>query len=961
MGRRFPPPLVGLGDVHRRARVLVDILHDADGPLSRAALAGQARDRITKANGEQYSETYLARTVATYGQIGVIRETSDGFDLYAFADDFCRGDIDAETFLWYAVKRAWVIEGGFPEGIEGLYDVHHVVERATQPLDRPTIRDRLGADHGYEFNDDGIRGYPTLIEAMGAFDATDDGYVTIAPERFTERFRNADLLWQFERWLIREGPTASPPPERVKRDLAKYYMYRESGGHGRHRQLLGTARTDYLDESSLSDTGQPTLERASKYVDHRNRRRRLRDEASDRFLSLSGRDLAGLSIDVLERVANADDEQAARRIVAGAGSGLSRADVEAMANPARQPYTFPEKVDLYDWQSEAADNWFSVGTTAKHEGIAQVVTGAGKTVMALEVLRRWLADDPDRVATVVVPTKVLMNQWVTELVEKLGVPAGDIGWLGDGQKDGFEDGRRILVAIVNSAVKEDRLAASLRTSRRDDHLLIADECHRYTGDTFSNVFDYPRTASLGLSATPLSEPDVDVNDRPPEDELLISELGDIYYRLSYDEGLDRGLIPEFRINYVGFDLTDAEQLAYDRLTDAVVDAITEIERTYQNQLYELDGPFARKLNAIKSSTDESAPAIGEYFRTTRERRELVADAVARQAITLELLQQTVDCEEKAIVFQERIEQLERMVAPKETRGRVSRSGDVADTDIERAQLYDQYPGLEDVDRQLEDLFFRASYRPVMYHSGHRREAWNDFAIEWFRDEGFANVMLSVKALIEGVDVPSADTGIVRVSSGSVRQRIQTLGRVLRTGEDPEDESELYVLYARDTVDANIFNEYDWREELGRAEVRHLTWETEDGGVDGALREATEDEIPEPPTPAVTPDPADLERGDTYEGPDDGFQFSVDAGGEPFLKTVDGRRPIRDEAYTDVAAYVHREKGGGTVTVNESNHATTWIDGDRVFLGVVPDLDTVECGSPDGGGLTGETTWTPGSE
>jgi len=54
-------------------------------------------------------------------------------------------------------------------------------------------------------------------------------------------------------------------------------------------------------------------------------------------------------------------------------------------------------------------------------------------------------------------------------------------------------------------------------------------------------------------------------------------------------------------------------------------------------------------------------------------------------------------------------------------------------------------------------------------------------MEWFRDEGHANVMLSVKALIEGVDVPSADVGIIRVSNSSIRQRIQTFGRVLRTG------------------------------------------------------------------------------------------------------------------------------------------------------------------------------------
>jgi len=90
----------------------------------------------------------------------------------------------------------------------------------------------------------------------------------------------------------------------------------------------------------------------------------------------------------------------------------------------------------------------------------------------------------------------------------------------------------------------------------------------------------------------------------------------------------------------------------------------------------------------------------------------------------------------------------------------------------------------------------------------------------------------VKALIEGVDVPSADVGIIRVSNSSIRQRIQTFGRVLRTGDDPSKQSQLYVLYARDTVDERLFKEYDWDEQLAGAEINHLYWDPEDGVLDG---------------------------------------------------------------------------------------------------------------------------------
>jgi superfamily II DNA or RNA helicase len=938
MGRRFPPPLFGIERTVKRAQCFVDIAVSTAEPLDKSEFVRRARLQLLKPDGEKYSAQYLRRIVGTYIQIGVLRQTPSGITIYRFAHDWWSDDLDFETFLWYAVKQSWALDGSFPEGIEGLYDIHHVVKRASEPVSRGTIRERLAQKYGYEFNDEGIRGYPLLLESMGALRNDGEGYETTTPEKFSERFRNADILWQFEQWLKREGPNITPPPERVKRDLVKYYMYRESGGHGQHRQPLNTARRDYLDESVATDTSTPQLKRSEPYIKQRRHRRELRDTICAEFDSFTPQGLAGLSTTILEQIAAAETESAARRAKASAGSGFSRATLAAI-EPDRDAYTFPEAFELYDWQHDAATQWFTGVDTAAEQGIARVVTGAGKTVMALEVLRQWLAEHPDGVATVVVPTKVLLHQWLEEIVDTLGVPADDVGWLGDGQKDEFADGYRVLVSIVNSAVQENALLRRLQDVGTPEHLLIADECHRYTGETFSTVFDCHRTASLGLSATPLSDPTAD--ERSPEDEMLLRNLGEIYYELSYAEGQRRGLIPDFQINYVGFDLTDAERSTYQRLTDAVVDAVTDIERQYQARLSELNGSFSRKLQVIKNDIDRSAPAISDYFECTQDRRELVADAVARQAITLELLNESVDNDRKTIVFQERIEQLERMIAPKETRGRDARTGEVTDTDVDRAQLYEQYPALERIDEKLEDLFFSASYRPVMYHSGHRNTAWNDFAIEWFSDDGFANVMLSVKALIEGVDVPSADRGIVRVSSGSVRQRIQTLGRILRTGQDPDKQAELYVLYARDTVDANIFDRYDWREELSQAEVRHLTWETTEDAITGHLRSATDNEIPDPPADQTVPDAEGLTRGDTYPGPSDGFEFSVNAGGRPFTRTEDGRRFITSESYQDVASFIQAEKGGGSVVVNEANHAVTYLGKSLVFVGVVEDPAAIE--------------------
>jgi len=138
-----------------------------------------------------------------------------------------------------------------------------------------------------------------------------------------------------------------------------------------------------------------------------------------------------------------------------------------------------------------------------------------------------------------------------------------------------------------------------------------------------------------------------------------------------------------------------------------------------------------------------------------------------------LLRNAVEDDDKTIVFQERIEQLEQLIAPLEQRGVNPRTGELAeDAENYRTQLYEEFEGLKDADEEIEALFADPDYWPVMYHSGHSRDIWNDIAMEWFRQDGMADVMLSVKALVEGVDVPSADVGIVRVSSSSIRQRIK---------------------------------------------------------------------------------------------------------------------------------------------------------------------------------------------
>ena len=83
----------------------------------------------------------------------------------------------------------------------------------------------------------------------------------------------------------------------------------------------------------------------------------------------------------------------------------------------------------------------------------------------------------------------------------------------------------------------------------------------------------------------------------------------------------------------------------------------------------------------------------------------------------------------------------------------------------------------------------------------------------------------MKSLIEGIDVPAADVGVSVASSSSVRQRIQSLGRVLRRqfDEDVSKLAEMHVIYVVDTVDEIIYAKEDWSDLTGEAANRYWVW------------------------------------------------------------------------------------------------------------------------------------------
>ena len=112
-------------------------------------------------------------------------------------------------------------------------------------------------------------------------------------------------------------------------------------------------------------------------------------------------------------------------------------------------------------------------------------------------------------------------------------------------------------------------------------------------------------------------------------------------------------------------------------------------------------------------------------------------------------------------------------------------------------------------------------KPGMYHSKFP-DKWKRWMIDWFRNDHL-NLMLSARALAQGFDMPGADVGIIRSSTSNVRQRIQTIGRMIRNKEG-KMEAQIWIVFVNDTTDERIFRKHDWEDELPRGKEVQQRWE-----------------------------------------------------------------------------------------------------------------------------------------
>lgn len=395
----------------------------------------------------------------------------------------------------------------------------------------------------------------------------------------------------------------------------------------------------------------------------------------------------------------------------------------------KSPPSTHARQELRSWQLDAFTQW-----ARTRRGVASVVTGAGKTRLALECVNEFLGWTITGKVIVVVPTIALADQWHVEIAEFFSRDLNTVCRHSGRRLPKDCEMKQFHVATINTARTNNS-----ELSSHGRWMLVVDECHRAGSLENRKCMDGRWEASIGLSATPVREYD-DYYQMCVE-----PRLGSIIAEYDYKQALTDGVLTRFRLLNVRIPMRDDE-----------VEAIAASNKR-----------IARLMNS-----DSHDP---EAIRQALRKRAQISQSLTYRAPVAAKLAENVG-HDGILVFHERIGEAERILR------RLVSAG-------VRARTYHSQMSIQT--RLLNLRLFR---------------------------EGQLDVLVTCRALDEGVDIPGASVGIIAAGTASRRQRIQRLGRVLRRAPGKEW-AEVYSLYALDTERQRLQEEADGLE--GVAETAWL--------------------------------------------------------------------------------------------------------------------------------------------
>ena len=377
---------------------------------------------------------------------------------------------------------------------------------------------------------------------------------------------------------------------------------------------------------------------------------------------------------------------------------------------------------LRQYQQDAIDSWERAG----FKGILEMATGTGKTFTARECIKRWKNEKENSLILVIAPTQTIASQWQEVLSDMEPVTTfGSKPW-----RESLRDltskaslrliSHTVVIAIQNTASSSDFTESySKLMGSFSNHLIIADEMHGLGAPVFRKALNNGIEGRLGLTATPNRWFDEEGTN------LLNEYFNGVVFSFGLHDALtwidpETGLTPLSPYKYFP-EFVNLDPLEMDEYLDLTKRIIMQSNKATDSESQEkLNRLLEKRASVLKK-------AHGKF--------------IAFSSI-LEQITEIAGC----LVYCSDREQID----------------DVIEIVAKKGITYRTFTGEEGTSPRKE----------------YRGKSERDWILESF-EEGDIQMLIAMKCLDEGVDIPSARIGIILASTTNPREFIQRRGRLLR--------------------------------------------------------------------------------------------------------------------------------------------------------------------------------------
>jgi len=214
-----------------------------------------------------------------------------------------------------------------------------------------------------------------------------------------------------------------------------------------------------------------------------------------------------------------------------------------LAKPLLTRYSGGEATRRY-YQDAAIRAVFEKIAKGEKRALLSLATGAGKTFIAVNLLRRIADAGQLKKALFICDRDELRNQGLAAFQNVFGADAADVSG-----KNPQKNARVLIATYQTLGIESDEADASFLTENYPENYfshIIIDECHRSAWGKWSLVLKRnPNAVQIGLTATPRKLTGIDW-DENPEDEKITADnvhyFGEPVYEYEMSQGMDDGYL-----------------------------------------------------------------------------------------------------------------------------------------------------------------------------------------------------------------------------------------------------------------------------------------------------------------------------------------------------------------------------------------------------------------------------------